>query len=42
MELAFTNVLDVAKKHSVDMRTAAFVVAVGRVAQAFELRGSLV
>jgi glutamate dehydrogenase (NAD(P)+) len=42
MELAFTNVLDVSKKHSVDMRTAAFVVSVGRVAQAFELRGSLV
>jgi len=42
MELAFTNVLGVSKKHSVDMRTAAFVVAVGRVAQAFELRGSLV
>jgi glutamate dehydrogenase (NAD(P)+) len=37
-----TNVLEVSKKHSVDMRTAAFVVAVGRVAQAFELRGSLV
>ena len=42
MEMAFTNVLEVSKKHSVDMRTAAFVVAVGRVAQAFELRGSLV
>jgi len=42
MELAFTNVLDVSKKHSVDMRTAAFVVSVGRVSQAFELRGSLV
>ena len=42
MELAFTNVLGVSKKHSVDMRTAAFVVAVGRVAHAFELRGSLV
>ncbi|CAM8621708.1 GdhA Glutamate dehydrogenase/leucine dehydrogenase [Candidatus Planktophila versatilis] len=42
MELAFTNVLEVSKKHSVDMRTAAFVVAVGRVAHAFELRGSLV
>jgi glutamate dehydrogenase (NAD(P)+) len=42
MELAFTHVLDVSKKHSIDMRTAAFVVAVGRVAQAFELRGSLV
>ena len=42
MGLAFTNVLGVSKKHSVDMRTAAFVVAVGRVAHAFELRGSLV
>jgi glutamate dehydrogenase (NAD(P)+) len=42
MELAFTHVLDVSKKHCIDMRTAAFVVAVGRVAQAFELRGSLV
>ena len=42
MEIAFTHVLEVSKKHSVDMRTAAFVVAVGRVAQAFELRGSLV
>ena len=42
MELAFTNVLGVSKKHSVDMRTAAFVVAVRRVAHAFELRGSLV
>jgi glutamate dehydrogenase (NAD(P)+) len=42
MELAFTNVLEVSKKHSIDMRTAAFVVAVGRVAHAFELRGSLV
>jgi glutamate dehydrogenase (NAD(P)+) len=42
MEIAFTHVLGVSKKHSVDMRTAAFVVAVGRVAQAFELRGSLV
>ena len=42
MELAFANVLEVSKKHSVDMRTAAFVVAVGRVAHAFELRGSLV
>jgi glutamate dehydrogenase (NAD(P)+) len=42
MEMAFSNVLEVSKKHSVDMRTAAFVVAVGRVAQAFELRGSLV
>ncbi|NBU57098.1 MAG: glutamate dehydrogenase [Actinobacteria bacterium] len=42
MESAFINVHAVSKKHSVDLRTAAFVVAVGRVAEAFELRGSLV
>jgi len=42
MESAFVNVRAVSKKHSVDLRTAAFVVAVGRVAEAFELRGSLV
>jgi len=42
MESAFINVHSVSKKHSVDLRTAAFVVAVGRVAEAFELRGSLV
>ena len=42
MESAFINVHNVSKKHSVDLRTAAFVVAVGRVAEAFELRGSLV
>jgi glutamate dehydrogenase (NAD(P)+) len=42
MEGAFANVHTVSKKHSVDLRTAAFVVAVGRVAEAFELRGSLV
>jgi glutamate dehydrogenase (NAD(P)+) len=42
MEGAFVNVHAVSKKHSVDLRTAAFVVAVGRVAEAFELRGSLV
>ena len=42
MESAFVNVHAVSKKHSVDLRTAAFVVAVGRVAEAFELRGSLV
>jgi glutamate dehydrogenase (NAD(P)+) len=42
MQGAFVNVHGVSKKHSVDLRTAAFVVAVGRVAEAFELRGSLV
>jgi glutamate dehydrogenase (NAD(P)+) len=42
MQSAFVNVHAVSKKHSVDLRTAAFVVAVGRVAEAFELRGSLV
>jgi len=42
MESAFINVHAVSKKHSVDLRTAAFIVAVGRVAEAFELRGSLV
>ena len=42
MEKAFNNVLKVSRKHSVDMRTAAFVFSVDRVAHAFELRGSLV
>jgi glutamate dehydrogenase (NAD(P)+) len=42
MEKAFINVDEVAKKYSVDLRTAAFVVSVGRVAEAFEMRGSLV
>jgi glutamate dehydrogenase (NAD(P)+) len=42
MEKAFGNVHVVSKKYSVDLRTAAMVVAVGRVAKAFELRGSLV
>ena len=42
MEKAFGNVHKVSKEYSVDLRTAAMVVAVGRVAQAFELRGSLV
>ena len=42
MQSAFVNVHGVSKKQSVDLRTAAFVVAVGRVAEAFELRGSLV
>lgn len=42
MEKAFGNVLKVSRKHSTDLRTAAFIVAVERVARAFELRGSLV
>jgi glutamate dehydrogenase (NAD(P)+) len=42
MEKAFGNVHKVSKKYSVDLRTAAFIVSVGRVAQAFEMRGSLV
>jgi glutamate dehydrogenase (NAD(P)+) len=42
MEKAFINVHEVSKKYAVDLRTAAFVVSVGRVAHAFELRGSLV
>jgi glutamate dehydrogenase (NAD(P)+) len=42
MEKAFGNVHKVSKQYSVDLRTAAMVVAVGRVAEAFEMRGSLV
>jgi len=42
MELAFGNVNETAKKYSIDLRSAAFVLAVGRVAKAFEMRGSLV
>jgi glutamate dehydrogenase (NAD(P)+) len=42
MEKAFGNVHKVSKQYSVDLRTAAFIVSVGRVAQAFEMRGSLV
>jgi len=42
MEKAFANVNKVSKQYSVDLRTAAMVVAVGRVAEAFEMRGSLV
>ena len=42
MEKAFGNVHKVSKKYSVDLRTAAFIVSVGRVANAFEMRGSLV
>lgn len=42
MDLAFENVHKVSKQYSVDLRTAAFIVAVERVANAFKLRGSLV
>jgi glutamate dehydrogenase (NAD(P)+) len=42
MEVAFGNVNETAKKYSIDLRSAAFVLAVGRVARAFEMRGSLV
>ena len=42
MEAAFGNVHKVSKQYSVDLRTAAFVVSVERVAGAFEMRGSLV
>jgi glutamate dehydrogenase (NAD(P)+) len=42
MDQAFGNVHKVSKKYSVDLRTAVMVVAVGRVAEAFEMRGSLV
>jgi glutamate dehydrogenase (NAD(P)+) len=42
MEKAFGNVHNVSKQYSVDLRTAAFIVSVERVALAFEMRGSLV
>jgi glutamate dehydrogenase (NAD(P)+) len=42
MESAFGNVHKVSKQYSVDLRTAAFIVSVERVAKAFEMRGSLV
>jgi glutamate dehydrogenase (NAD(P)+) len=42
MAVAFGNVHKVSKKYSVDLRTAAFVVSVERVAKSFEMRGSLV
>ena len=42
METAFNNTNRVAEKYSVDLRTAAFIVAVGRVSEAFKLRGSLI
>jgi glutamate dehydrogenase (NAD(P)+) len=42
MEKAFGNVSKVAKKFEVDLRTAAMIVAVGRVAEAMKMRGALV
>ena len=42
MEKAFSRTHKVSKKYKVDLRTAAFIVAVERVAKAFEMRGSLV
>lgn len=42
MGAAFANTSRVAHKYSVDLRTAAFIVAVGRVSEAFKLRGSLI
>ncbi|MEI7798219.1 MAG: Glu/Leu/Phe/Val dehydrogenase dimerization domain-containing protein [Actinomycetes bacterium] len=41
MEVAFVNVHKTAKKYNVDLRTAAFIVSVGRVSNAFIQRGSL-
>ena len=42
MSKAFINVYDISKKYNVDLRSAAFIVSVGRVAEAFTVRGSLV
>ena len=42
MSKAFVNVNETAKKYKVDLRGAAFIVSVGRVADAFSVRGSLV
>jgi glutamate dehydrogenase (NAD(P)+) len=39
MRAAFADLLAVRAKHNCDLRTAAFVLAVGRVTQATELRG---
>jgi glutamate dehydrogenase (NAD(P)+) len=42
MGKAFINVYAISKKYNVDLRSAAFIVSVGRVAEAFSVRGSLV
>ena len=39
MVKSFNDVLETSKKHKVDMRTAAYMVAVGRVAEATLTRG---
>lgn len=41
MEVAFINVHKTAKQYNVDLRTAAFIVSVGRVSNAFTQRGQL-
>ena len=42
MGKAFINVYAISKKYNIDLRSAAFIVSVGRVAEAFSVRGSLV
>jgi glutamate dehydrogenase (NAD(P)+) len=42
MSKAFVHVNETAKKYNVDLRSAAFLVSVSRVADAFSVRGSLV
>jgi len=39
MTKAFHAVYEMHKKHGVDLRTAAFVLAISRVAEAMKLRG---
>lgn len=39
MKRSFHEVLDIAEKHRVPMRTAAYILAIGRVARAIQLRG---
>jgi glutamate dehydrogenase (NAD(P)+) len=42
MQAAFVNVHETSKKYNTDLRSAAFIVSVARVADAFSMRGSLV
>jgi glutamate dehydrogenase (NAD(P)+) len=42
MEKAFNHTFTISKKYGVDLRTAAFIVAVERVAHSFDMRGQLV
>jgi glutamate dehydrogenase (NAD(P)+) len=39
MQAAFATVLDTSLKYNTDMRTAAYIVAINRVAQVTKLRG---